>query len=1391
MGTPSTGGLAGVAFLNADSAVVLGRAQAPPAGASPAVGATVSIGSVSGKTDGTGAFTLQNIPAGLGVLHVATTAGPTGDFPVTVFGGATANLGAPRMTRAAAVGVVMGALSSITTDPQATIIIGPQEPLPAGTTVAPVYGDDSGQPSAASTYTAPAEQWFIYVDPDATARFQHPVEFFFVDAATGELTKRDVTSWPIINGLSYYGNHDANMKSPDLLSGPKRPSGSKPTANAPAAHGLTAVIRDARYGTSTRVLDSTDRNVRGHLMLASLLADRTPFLHLPLVARAAVPQPQTPAASSGGGTTYGMIIEGADESDENADIQNITGLFGHGGIPPASVRFNKPSESVGLNGPGRSPRMDALKTQFEQQCLAAGPDDTLFVYITAHGITPGKDGVQLDSNGVYKSGDPVTYETLTANSFDFSKCRPCRIIIIIDACYSGKMASDFNDILKKLPCPPNYTIISATDSTHESRGYYSWDWRGPTGGFFTNKFISAFNDQAASSPGGNVDLAQTYTTTKEVMNGSWRSGVSDQAPQIYVRTGCACGARKETQTAGGGTGSSTTGQPGTSPQPNPGGGTLVQPQTSSNSVGVTPTPNAPGQAQSPAPPSQTPAAPPSNPATGAGGAGQQAPNPSPASGTSYAVPQDSAGAPTNTCQLSYASWQQQQRDFEQTYYGAGTYNDNASELNKEADYLDKQAAYWQKFAEHTLSVARGYDALARQQLDDNRPEDAKSSIAERDRLGAEAKEEFAKADELSKEAADLRARAKNKQQSQPAAQAALPAPAAQPAPPCPPPEKPALSAGGNVPGSTGMVKSPIVSGGLRYTDKDEFGETRVADYDANDNLVHETFYSPSGRVIGETIPSQTTPGGYTTTYTGFLGGRTVTEWSSTFEDESEYDGKGVLRWRDRSVYNSWSDYPTYEVEEGFDAQGHIKYRDIYDYRLDGTTTETYQDFNADGTATSRTIVYNYLKDISDITATLTADQLNAIGSSLQDTLSKRRASSAAMLSPFRPLPDSFLKPPERIFSVGGNDFNLKLDFKLRLSYNYGGAAPAPGGNAVGGGAPQTGSPVGAGAGVRNEEFAGGITPVFNPLLPIWAQSSASSLGTAGANSDFQVEFTDTLDATSEGVPQNTQLQTRPAAAALAVARLLNQSHAPDSAQSSGYPQLVAYHSRISGVPRAQAAAGAQSPPAAQSPANSESGDVEFSIVSNGKTGNEALQLQLFDPSGRLKDIRMPPGIVLEPVQQSGDAKSVADRHPGAAGVLTQQIGALCLNFIKLPPEAGALFRIAPQAMQEKFKPLRSILQAGHSLADNGQLHPDSDPKDYAAFIRQYALWTKIENWDAKKFTDTFLEQSKKNAEVMKVPWAKGIENTLLGLAPGRWTDITAVLSEAEKISKASPATPAD
>lgn len=195
------------------------------------------------------------------------------------------------------------------------------------------------------------------------------------------------------------------------------------------------------------------------------------------------------------------------------------------------------------------------------------------------------------------------------------------------------------------------------------------------------------------------------------------------------------------------------------------------------------------------------------------------------------------------------------------------------------------------------------------------------------------------------------------------------------------------------------------------------------------------------------------------------------------------------------------------------------------------------------------------------------------------------------------------------------------------------------------------------------------------------------------------------------------------------------------------------------------------------------GTPDVSIVSTGNSSGEAFQLQVRDPSGQTRTASVPEGTVLVPTQP-GSEKPAASR--GTGGMLTQQLSGFCLQFAKLPPAVGMVYKIASPAMQQNFAPLKQVLAAGRALAEKGKLHPDSEPNAYADSIRQYAVWSKQEGWDQKKFGDEFVDRTKKNAEARNVKWTPVIEQALRSAVPGRWADITQVLNLAQSWQKTAP-----
>ena len=192
----------------------------------------------------------------------------------------------------------------------------------------------------------------------------------------------------------------------------------------------------------------------------------------------------------------------------------------------------------------------------------------------------------------------------------------------------------------------------------------------------------------------------------------------------------------------------------------------------------------------------------------------------------------------------------------------------------------------------------------------------------------------------------------------------------------------------------------------------------------------------------------------------------------------------------------------------------------------------------------------------------------------------------------------------------------------------------------------------------------------------------------------------------------------------------------------------------------------------------------YALVSNGKSTGQAFTLQVLDPTGKVKTVQMAEGLVVEPLKR-GSAQPLPANAAAGGSVVSQALDAFCLEFNKQAPAAGTLYRIADAATQQKFAPVRAVMQAARELAHAGKLHPDSDPAQYFDAIRQYAMWTKIENWSENQFADEFVARTHKNADELKVKWTKQMEDQLRAAVPNRWKDITDTIAYAQFLEQSA------
>jgi hypothetical protein len=190
--------------------------------------------------------------------------------------------------------------------------------------------------------------------------------------------------------------------------------------------------------------------------------------------------------------------------------------------------------------------------------------------------------------------------------------------------------------------------------------------------------------------------------------------------------------------------------------------------------------------------------------------------------------------------------------------------------------------------------------------------------------------------------------------------------------------------------------------------------------------------------------------------------------------------------------------------------------------------------------------------------------------------------------------------------------------------------------------------------------------------------------------------------------------------------------------------------------------------------------ISYSLVANGNSSGPAFTLSVTDPSGRVRAIALPQGTVLEP---TGQKLKTPPPPPADSGGPNHSVSSYCLQFHKQPQAPGMLFRIAGPDKQQANEPAREVLTAIDRLYRAGKLHPDIEVPQYLDAIRQYAVWSRQENWDEKAFTENWIERTRKNAQNLNVKWTRDMEKSLRSAAPGRWSDIGPALEMANNMER--------
>ena len=163
------------------------------------------------------------------------------------------------------------------------------------------------------------------------------------------------------------------------------------------------------------------------------------------------------------------------------------------------------------------------------------------------------------------------------------------------------------------------------------------------------------------------------------------------------------------------------------------------------------------------------------------------------------------------------------------------------------------------------------------------------------------------------------------------------------------------------------------------------------------------------------------------------------------------------------------------------------------------------------------------------------------------------------------------------------------------------------------------------------------------------------------------------------------------------------------------------------------------------------------------------------------------GVVVEPLTAKAGEKVVEDFGRASRNhiVQTSTADAYCLERERESPEKATTFRVAAPDIQQRFQPMRHVLQAAKTLEDRGALNPQGDRMTYIHFIRQWSIWAREGRFNESRFVEALVAHAKKNMAGARRPWTREIEESVKGSAPHRWRDIDLVLQEAARLDAAA------
>jgi len=421
-----------------DPPLIVPGPDAAPAGGVPLAGAPLRVvdlkdREVAAATTGEdGAFEVTDLPSGLLVLQVSSDAPgdpPLASVSVTAFPLVTIAVNAQyAVTRDQAVDLALEGV------PAGARVAGSLQPLPTGTVVYPRQGKlGATGPSLSDVHEVPSPEWFFFVDLYPYAGFAHEVEYVFVDATSGQVTRVADVHWPpSVNHSTLWSSGEHLYRFPglalDVLEDVSQiPDGMLPVPTA-------ELVQEPPELVETR-LDPLELELHMH--------------------------------NTDPGSVFLIVWQAAPETYRLADCNKIIDKFVTGGkVNYATnvrwIKWQKQTAEYSVDeGLGRFlAALDEFNKAIETR-LASGLHSTLVVYITTH-AGPGAFCSYKDETG-YSYVNPADLKLTTTKA--------CRVRVFLECCYSRSFADGLAKLFNALPPEKRHDYVIYAASGKDEYSY--------------------------------------------------------------------------------------------------------------------------------------------------------------------------------------------------------------------------------------------------------------------------------------------------------------------------------------------------------------------------------------------------------------------------------------------------------------------------------------------------------------------------------------------------------------------------------------------------------------------------------------------------------------------------------------------------------------------------------------------------------------------------------------------------------------------------------------------------------------------------------------------------------------------------------------------------------